>query len=240
MSLRSINQLKNSIFGLMLAGTLCGAGCSPRFHPKGCAGDADCSQGFVCSEVSEQAICEPASEVLLRIGMSAPVSGPSQSLGTEMKNGVSLAFNQQNAAGGIRGRLLELVFRDDQYTPTAAETAARELLDAQIETGTEPRCPSKSSDASAVTDRGRTLVAAPAHRSAVPLVVTAAGASATIGGAVLIGLGIARIPNNCSFSSRECAAAPGSSEFSDAHSGVSLMNVGLAPQQQASSSSLRA
>jgi ABC-type branched-subunit amino acid transport system substrate-binding protein len=75
--------------------------------------------------------------------MSAPLTGPSQELGTEMKKGLSLAFDAQNAAGGIRGRKIELDFRDDQYDPTAAETAARELLDVTTET-TPARCPTTS------------------------------------------------------------------------------------------------
>lgn len=58
-----------------------------------------------------------------------------------MKKGVELAFDLQNAAGGIRGRRLELVFRDDQYTPAAAEAAARDLVDVQTQDGTPPKCP---------------------------------------------------------------------------------------------------
>lgn len=80
--------------------------------------------------------------------------------------------------------------------------------------------------ASATADRERTSEVTRAHRSAVPLVVAAVGASAAIGGAVLMGLGYARIPDSCSLGSRECAAAPGSNAFKEAHSGVSLMNAG--------------
>jgi hypothetical protein len=72
--------------------------------------------------------------------MSAPISGPSQDLGTEMKRGVSLAFDAQNAAGGVRGRRIELDFRDDQYQPQSAEAAARDLLDV-TPASTPARCP---------------------------------------------------------------------------------------------------
>ena len=48
-----------------------------------------------------------------------------------MKLGVTLAFDAQNAAGGIRGRQIVLDFRDDQYEPDLAEQAARSLVNVQ-------------------------------------------------------------------------------------------------------------
>jgi ABC-type branched-subunit amino acid transport system substrate-binding protein len=79
--------------------------------------------------------------------MSAPGSGASQALGQEMKKGVNLAFAEQNAAGGVRGRQLVLDFRDDQYTPTLAEQAVRDLLAVQPDTGTSPHCPTSTTAA---------------------------------------------------------------------------------------------
>jgi branched-chain amino acid transport system substrate-binding protein len=72
--------------------------------------------------------------------MSAPLSGPNQELGTDMQLGVTLAFQAQNAAGGVRGRQIELDFRDDQYEPTLAEADARSLVNVQA-TKDPPRCP---------------------------------------------------------------------------------------------------
>src|SRR5262249_17649494 len=73
-------------------------------------------------------------------GMSAPISGPSQELGTAMKLGVSLAFEAQNAAGGVRGRPIVLDFRDDAYMPDLAEHNARDLLDVRAGEA-PPKCP---------------------------------------------------------------------------------------------------
>lgn len=115
--------------------------CSPNFHPKGCDGDADCGAGLVCVETTTTPVCESPSGVALHIGMSAPISGTSQNLGIAMREGVTLAFAEQNAAGGIHGRTLTLDFRDDGYDPTNAEAAARDLIDVQIEKGVAPRCP---------------------------------------------------------------------------------------------------
>jgi hypothetical protein len=115
--------------------------CSATFSPKTCATDGDCGDALVCVPENSTAVCKPASLAPLRIGMSGPISGPSQELGTEMKRGVMMAFDAQNASGGVRGRPLLLEFRDDEYTPEAAEAAARDLLDVQASATTPARCP---------------------------------------------------------------------------------------------------
>jgi branched-chain amino acid transport system substrate-binding protein len=115
------------------------ASCSPTFSAKSCTTDADCGS-LVCEEQGAQTACVSAASASIHIGMSAPISGPNQELGTDMQLGVSLAFQAQNAAGGIRGRQLVLDFKDDEYDPTLAEAAARTLVNVQV-TQAAPRCP---------------------------------------------------------------------------------------------------
>jgi len=120
-----------------------GPACSTDFQPKACSTDGDCGAN-VCDVVpgaTSEVACVPAASATLQIGMSAPISGPEQELGTDMKLGVTLAFDAQNAAGGIRGRKLALDFMDDEYQPTLAEANARALVNVQATT-TPPVCPS--------------------------------------------------------------------------------------------------
>lgn len=121
-------------------------GCSGTFTPQHCSADADCGEGLVCGLADGTLACMPAADAPLHIGMSAPVSGPSQALGAEMKLGVTLAFDAQNAAGGIRGRELVLDFRDDAYQPALAEENARDLLDVKAASG-DVRCPTTATPA---------------------------------------------------------------------------------------------
>src|SRR5689334_2823704 len=128
--------------GLWSASAACAllAGCSTDFHPKACNTDADCSGGLVCIHETSGSLCGASELAPLRIGMSAAASGPSQDLGTEMKRGVSLAFDAQNEAGGIHGRPVVLEFRDDEYRPDLAEENAKNLL--EVTAGAAPpRCP---------------------------------------------------------------------------------------------------
>jgi ABC-type branched-subunit amino acid transport system substrate-binding protein len=118
------------------------AGCSTSFTPKPCSVDTDCGAGLVCEMVEQAPVCVHAQDAPLIVGESAPISGTNQALGTQMKLGIELAFNEQNANGGIRGRQLVLNFRDDAYDPPAAEAAARAFTDVQVMDGVMPKCPS--------------------------------------------------------------------------------------------------
>jgi len=120
------------------------AGCSTDFTPQTCSVDNDCGTGLVCETQGTANVCVHASDAPLVIGESAPISGTNQALGTGMKLGIELAFDEQNAKGGIRGRMLQLDFRDDAYQPMLAEQNARALTDAQTMANMAPRCPSSS------------------------------------------------------------------------------------------------
>jgi branched-chain amino acid transport system substrate-binding protein len=124
----------------------CVVACSTTFEPQECAVDTDCGAGQVCELREGSPVCISADDAPLRIGQSAPVSGTNQALGTGMKLGIELAFDEKNAEGGIRGRQLVLEFRDDAYEPELAENATRDLVDAQ-EVQAAPRCPTTTTPA---------------------------------------------------------------------------------------------
>lgn len=117
------------------------AACSTEFAPQPCQLDTDCDGALVCEQRDQQSVCVKAEDAPLVIGQSAPVSGTNQALGTAMKSGIQLAFDEKNGNGGIRGRKLQLQFRDDAYQPELAESAARALLDVQAGSDV-PKCPS--------------------------------------------------------------------------------------------------
>ena len=135
------------------------AACSTQFDPKQCSVDSECGTGGVCELRTGVPVCVAAEDAAILIGQSAPVSGTNQALGTGMKLGIELAFAEQNAAGGIRGRQLELVFRDDAYQPQLAEQAARTLVDAQVSQSDQPRCPSTTNPAPGQSPVSSTAIA---------------------------------------------------------------------------------
>ena len=115
--------------------------CSTDFLPQHCSLDSDCGSGQVCELREDEPVCVLASDAPLVIGHHSALSGTNQALGTNMKLGLELAFAEKNSAGGIRGRMLDLSFRDDAYDPATAETAARALMDVQVSETETPICP---------------------------------------------------------------------------------------------------
>lgn len=62
-------------------------------------------------------------------GQAAAFEGPASALGLGMKEGLLAAFAEINAKGGVKGRKLDLVTRDDGYEPTKAVEAVKQLLE---------------------------------------------------------------------------------------------------------------
>ncbi|HET9596294.1 MAG TPA: ABC transporter substrate-binding protein, partial [Anaeromyxobacteraceae bacterium] len=67
----------------------------------------------------------------IRIGFYAPLSGGSAPLGQALRNGARLAVEEVNAAGGVLGRPLALVERDDEARPEKGAAVVKELVDAE-------------------------------------------------------------------------------------------------------------
>jgi branched-chain amino acid transport system substrate-binding protein len=64
----------------------------------------------------------------LEIGLIAPLTGPAASYGKDILNGVSLAVEEINAAGGVGGRKLVLVQGDDRGSPKDAANVAQSFV----------------------------------------------------------------------------------------------------------------
>jgi branched-chain amino acid transport system substrate-binding protein len=64
----------------------------------------------------------------IKVGFVSGLSGRNYDLGISSRNGVQLAIGELNAAGGIGGRPIELVVRDDEQRPEAARAAVEELV----------------------------------------------------------------------------------------------------------------
>jgi branched-chain amino acid transport system substrate-binding protein len=64
----------------------------------------------------------------IKIGLVAALSGPSAQSGEAITRGLTVAIDEINAGGGVLGRKLELVRRDDESSPPKGVSAARELI----------------------------------------------------------------------------------------------------------------
>lgn len=66
------------------------------------------------------------------IGFSAQLTGRQAELGVQERNGVMLAVDEINAAGGINGRKINLIVKDDLGTPEGAVAADTELAQQKV------------------------------------------------------------------------------------------------------------
>ena len=64
----------------------------------------------------------------IKIGVAGPFTGGSSSMGVSMRDGVRLAVDEINKAGGVIGRKLELVERDDEAKNERGVQIAQELI----------------------------------------------------------------------------------------------------------------
>ena len=64
----------------------------------------------------------------IRIGWLAALTGPSSAPAIGFNRGVEFAANALNAAGGVKGRMIEIITRDTQGDPTKCVNATQELI----------------------------------------------------------------------------------------------------------------
>lgn len=63
------------------------------------------------------------------VGQFAAFTGPAAALGNGMQQGMLAHFKAVNAAGGVNGRTIKLVARDDGYEPDKAVAAVKALIE---------------------------------------------------------------------------------------------------------------
>ena len=69
------------------------------------------------------------SEDAILFGQAAALEGPSSMLGQRMRHGIVAAFTEINAKGGVHGRKLQLVSRDDGYDPDRSVAQTLRLIE---------------------------------------------------------------------------------------------------------------
>lgn len=68
----------------------------------------------------------------IRVGLVSNQTGRSSDTGIDARNGVQLAVEEINAAGGVKGRKIELLIKDDEGKAESAKKAMQELIDARV------------------------------------------------------------------------------------------------------------
>ena len=68
----------------------------------------------------------------IKIGVVTPLSGTYTPIGQQVRWGLELATKEVNAAGGIMGRQVQLIFEDEEANPSVAVQKAEKLFEVLI------------------------------------------------------------------------------------------------------------
>jgi branched-chain amino acid transport system substrate-binding protein len=87
--------------------------------------------GFAASLALTTALATSSSAIAqssIKVGLSGPFTGGSSSMGVSMRDGVKLAVSEINKTGGVLGKQIELVERDDEAKNEIGVQVAQELI----------------------------------------------------------------------------------------------------------------
>lgn len=85
-------------------------------------------QGIIAAALLSLSVTAQAQGGPIKIGVSGPFTGGSSPMGVSMRDGVKLAVADINAKGGVLGRQLQLVERDDEAKNERGVQIAQELI----------------------------------------------------------------------------------------------------------------
>jgi len=97
----------------------------------------------------------------IRVGMVSGLTGRHSDLGISSRNGATLAVSEINQAGGIAGRKLELIVRDDGQDPERARRAVSELVSAGVVAMIGHATSSMAAATLPIVDRAQVLMVSP-------------------------------------------------------------------------------
>ena len=83
---------------------------------------------FVATLTTLAAAAAFAQSTPIRIGVVTPLSGTYAGIGQQVRWGLDLAAREINAAGGVAGRSLELIYEDEEANPAVAVQKAEKLF----------------------------------------------------------------------------------------------------------------
>ena len=115
------------------------------------------------------AACAPAEEGTnepIRIGYLGPLTGEAASYGIDTLNGTKFAVDEINAAGGINGRMIELVAEDGKCTGADAASATQKLVNIdKVVAIVGGQCSGETLAAAPIAETGKVVMMSPISSS---------------------------------------------------------------------------
>ncbi|MBX5481416.1 MAG: ABC transporter substrate-binding protein [Myxococcaceae bacterium] len=116
--------LRFAVVALMALG--CATACEER--PKTQESETTQGTGAATGAIAASGETGPADANTILIGEVGSLTGPEATFGVSTRNGIDLAIQQENAAGGVKGKKLKVRVYDDQSKPEEAANAVTRLI----------------------------------------------------------------------------------------------------------------
>lgn len=114
--MRTARSRGSALAAVVTAGALVLSACGAGGRPDGASGEAGAASDVGITETS------------VKVGAHFPLTGVAAPGYSEIPTGAQAYFDFVNAAGGVNGRQIEYVFRDDAYNPTQTSQVVNELV----------------------------------------------------------------------------------------------------------------
>jgi branched-chain amino acid transport system substrate-binding protein len=119
---------QRTIVSLLVAlGLVLTACATPTAAPQPTSAPAQPTSAPVAQPTAVPPTKAPVAAEPIKIAIIGAFSGTNAVLGDWMKKGVTLAVEEKNAAGGIKGRKIEIIIYDDEADPTKSVNLAKKV-----------------------------------------------------------------------------------------------------------------
>ena len=103
--------------------------------------------------------CSPPEPIL--IGFVGGTSGRAADLGVAGRDSVQLAIEERNQGGGISGRRLQLIVKDDEQDPEVAKRVVQELINEGVAAIIGPMTSARGAAVAPIADQAKILLVSP-------------------------------------------------------------------------------
>ncbi|MGI1690294.1 ABC transporter substrate-binding protein [Thermoanaerobacter uzonensis] len=80
-------------------------------------------------EQTKKELAQGVTDTTVKVGTTLALTGPVAVIGTPMLHGMQAYFNYINDQGGVNGRKIELIYKDDQFNPAVTVQKTQELVE---------------------------------------------------------------------------------------------------------------
>ncbi len=97
----------------------------------------------------------------VKLGVLAPLTGPIAAYGQDQVNGVKMAIDEINAAGGLLGKKLTMQVEDDEKKPELAASLTQKLINSNVDVIIGGMSSSSTMAGGPIADRAKMLMVSP-------------------------------------------------------------------------------